>query len=430
MTRSGDSASSGCRLPKSGLPAFRCVVAALSLLLLAVPGCTSRNGVVSPNAVANQVKAIELRVETSMSGIVKTSSPRVVSLISRSIREATRLVSPPTRRETWDIVVMSFDLRNGRSASYRYYFMASLTSEPGFLETPVGWFLAPNSLSSIVKSLLVFPPATVEVDPIDDGFLQKYGWTALYTISSQDLALPGSLIHHPGEYPTAVYWAYHNELCRDIALDLRPYLGKKVTARQYKVAEPLPGFAGSRRDDGRAVVIRDGDQIIGSWIYAYGFIAGSLKGHSWQEVAGTWDEWIGGLIDPNDPKEKELARLSPEELIRTYYDGVNRHDQLTVLQCQSRRALSNFLFDDLPPTNLYKQGFPAPSGSIVSARVLELRPVDTSGRSQRTKAFEVRVDLKVKENVASGNGPSTRFLNLVQETPTTGWRLDSQGTGP
>ncbi|HHV79212.1 MAG TPA: DUF4830 domain-containing protein [Firmicutes bacterium] len=130
----------------------------------------------------------------------------------------------------------------------------------------------------------------------------KYGWTPLFRISTFTETLPAKFIHKAGEYPSVLYWAYNNELNRAIGLDLSPYLGRTVEVGLYKLAERLPEFMSPRRDSGPAVLVSHEGKLIGAWLDA-------LDGRRFEEVThSSWDDWIKGVIDQEDPAEKKLAR--------------------------------------------------------------------------------------------------------------------------
>jgi hypothetical protein len=95
----------------------------------------------------------------------------------------------------------------------------------------------------------------------------KYNWTVDYRINALKEKLPESLKHKAGEYPVKIYWAYNNELSRQIGLDFTDYLGKDVTVEIYRLRESLPEFMKPRRD-ARGIVLKYKDEIIAAYIDA------------------------------------------------------------------------------------------------------------------------------------------------------------------
>ena len=283
-----------------------------------------------------------------------------------------------------------------------------------------------------------------EIKEEDKALLKDYSWTPLSLINTLEKSLPEDFIHEPGEFPVALYWAYNNELNKDIGLDLTPHLVEVVQINFYEIAELLPDFMEPRREYGRAVIVRYQGDIIGAWLDAgrHDAFACSLKGKQRKDITGNeWGEWVGCIIDEQDPKEKELARLSPEELINEYYQALDRGDHERVYALESRCKMRSYLFANIKDKEIYNRSFEDayPDGfkNITSAKVSDIVPLenqdelecdDASG--QKELRYRVDVDLEVKKSITYDSGPQTRFIVLVEETPETGWRVKEVGTGP
>ena len=105
------------------------------------------------------------------------------------------------------------------------------------------------------------------------------------------------------------------------------------------MAERLPEQMGANRDSGRAVVVRAEGKIVGVWLNP-GTRCWSLKGRTLEEVTGkSFDDWVTRLIDPTDPMEQRLSKMSPEEIIETYFSAIDRKDYVTAHACESRSHL-------------------------------------------------------------------------------------------
>lgn len=142
----------------------------------------------------------------------------------------------------------------------------------------------------------------------------KYNWTVDYKINTLKEKLPENLKHKAGEYPVKIYWAYNNELSKQIGLDFTDYLGKDVAAEIYRLREPLPEFIKPRRD-ARGIVIKYNDEIIGAYIDAgrHDSFACSLDRKSLKDITGKeWDGWIADYIDYEDELEIKLSKMEPE----------------------------------------------------------------------------------------------------------------------
>ncbi|NLW06920.1 MAG: DUF4830 domain-containing protein, partial [Clostridia bacterium] len=159
--------------------------------------------------------------------------------------------------------------------------------------------------------------------------------------------LPEKFLHQSGEYPVVLYYAYNNELSKDVGLDLSPYLGQEVTVNLYKLEEPLPAFMAPRQRASRAVVVKDKDQIIAAWLDAgrhHGF-ACSLKGRRLEEITEkTWGEWVNQYIDHRNEQDILISRMQPEEVIETYFEAIDHKDPRTAHACETRERLIHSLF--------------------------------------------------------------------------------------
>ncbi|AST58017.1 peptidase 1 [Thermoanaerobacterium thermosaccharolyticum] len=156
----------------------------------------------------------------------------------------------------------------------------------------------------------------------------KYNWTVDYRINTLKEKLPESLKHKAGEYPVKIYWAYNNELSKQIGLDFTDYLGKDVAVEIYRLREPLPEFMKPRRD-ARGIVIKYNDEIIGAYIDAgrHDSFACSLDRKSLKDITGKeWDGWIADYIDYEDELEIKLSKMEPEDIIREYFKALDKHD--------------------------------------------------------------------------------------------------------
>jgi hypothetical protein len=366
-------------------------------------------------------------------------NPRVMAALRRYADEAKPVPSPDVSR-TWNRYSLSFQLRSGRWTRHLYLFDSH--SSPAYIETTAGWFELSDHFNALISTLAAHPDASPKVDADDEAFLRQHGWTALFPVDAFDVTIPPALKHRAGEYPVPIYWAYHNELSKSVGLDLTPFLGRPVQVRRYRTVEPLPKAKtpGGHHEWGCAVIIRHDGRIVGAWMQYYG-LSCSVTGRWFDEVAGSWDAWIPSLIDPDDPKERALASLAPEELIRSYYLALERRDFAAAGSYLSRRELMKALFSSPAPTvlaELYSPGFPADfpwdvasNENTISAKVVAVtRLADLEvGRFQGILVYRVELDLKVKRIIAIDSGRHSRYFFLVRETPTTGWRINGQGPG-
>ena len=260
---------------------------------------------------------------------------------------------------------------------------------------------------------------------------EKYNWTVDYRISTLKEKLPGNLKHKAGEYPVKIYWAYNNELSREIGLDFADYLGKDIVAEIYRLREPLPDFLEPRRD-ARGIVLKHNGEIIGAYIDAgrhYSF-ACSLNRKSLKEITGKeWDEWIADYIDYEDELEIKLSQMEPEDIIREYFNALDRNDVKTVRACLTRKNLSLHLSTNLDNQYLFNKEDNI-DYNIKSAKLLELREITALSDEPGVLEYQVEVHFDFKKAITSEDGVWPRFVMLKKETEKSGWRIDGIGTGP
>ena len=170
---------------------------------------------------------------------------------------------------------------------------------------------------------------------------RKYNWTIDYRVNTFDDTLSSNLIHEAGEYPVKIYWAYNNELSKNIGLDYSKYLGEKVKVDIYRLREPLPDYMKPRMD-ARGIVLKYDNKIVGAYIDAgrHNCFACALDRKSLNDITGKdWDDWISDYIDYNNELEIKLSKMKPEDIIKQYYDALNRHDQKMQFACLTRQNL-------------------------------------------------------------------------------------------
>lgn len=268
--------------------------------------------------------------------------------------------------------------------------------------------------------------------------LSGYGWTTTGWRATHRVTLPQGFEHRPGEFPIPIYWAYNNELSKAIGLDLSPYLRQRVEATVYELQEELPEFM-RPYTKARAVVVTHRGKIIGAWIDKgrHHAFACSLDRKPFEEITGIdWSEWLvaSGVVNLNSEVERELATLTPEEIIVRYYEALNDHDDERAYACLTRRSLTDFLFSNMGDLALYHADYNADPyrQRVRSVRVngIELLPV--VGNPEGVAEYKVDIDVEYEPGRVfyESSGPHVRFVFLKEEVAGAGWRIISIGTGP
>lgn len=372
--------------------------------------------------------------------LVEIDDPKITAKLMSYLDQAQPNQPPATW--PWSKYYLVFKVKEkeqiARSKEYVYLFKSFALEEPGYLALENTWYQVPPQFNTMLLSLTEYKNATSEVDPEDVAFLKQYGWDVLFKANTMEGKLPEKLVHNAGDFPVVIYWAYNNELNKDIGMDITPYLGKEVRVNLYKLEQPLPEFMHPRRWTGRVVVVKYENKIVGAWLDAgrHDAFACSLKGRRLEEITGkSWGEWLAGIVNWEDPLEKRLAALSPEELIRLFYEAVGNGDKRTAHATLSRRNLVTYLFRNMDNNRLYNPSFSVNDrdglNNVAGAKIVsikELPPQDND--PPEVKRYQVAVDLTFRRAITAESGVQVRFLTLRQEIPGLGWRIDSVGTGP
>jgi hypothetical protein len=244
--------------------------------------------------------------------------------------------------------------------------------------------------------------------------------------------LPQSLKHKAGEYPVKIYWAYNNELSKQIGLDFTGYLGKEVVVEIYRLRESLPEFMKPRRD-ARGIVLKYNDQIIGAYIDAgrHDSFACSLDRKSLKDITGKeWDVWIEDYIDFEDELEIKLSKMEPEDIIREYFKALDKHDIKMVWACMTRKNLSQHLSTNMNNQYLFNKDEDKIDYNINSAKLLEIKELKGFNNEPGVLEYQVKVDFDFKKLITADDGVWPRFVILKKESEKSGWRIDGVGTGP
>jgi len=272
------------------------------------------------------------------------------------------------------------------------------------------------------------------------ALFKQYGWTLGYDIigwpeylaeTSYKLPSFGTMASFmPNEY----YFAYNNELSKDIGLDMSGYAGSEVSVRIYRLLERMPEEF-YPIEACRGIVVWKDEKIIGAYISAgrhNAFSACSLTGYGFEAVTGqTIDEWLEEKIKA-DEAEKELSQLQPEQIIETYFKALDNGDYYAASCCMSRKTQMRYQTANMPDNQLFNDGVYLPlagggygdkgSGSLPdnlrSAELVSVEPIDAS-------KFKVTVKLQYRDDFLTSNVSGEQFweCHMVYESPQTGWKI-------
>lgn len=284
------------------------------------------------------------------------------------------------------------------------------------------------------------------IQPVIVDFLSKYGWHLEGTEYLQKIKIPLSFVDKPGEFPVGIYWAYNNVLSKEIGYDISRYKGMDATAHILHLKEE---FGDNPNKLVRAVVIEVSGQIAGAWLDRgrhYAFLA-ALDKKYFADLAGkSWGQWLKGegLVDYSETGyEGKLKSLTPEEVIRKYYEAIDKKDYKTAYSLMSKSYQISYLFSNMDDDKLYNDSYESQFGGFsntTSVKVLKVtesshnRSIDNDKLLNRkvaeAKLYEADTDMTFKQPITRDNGNNLCFITLVKETSDAPWLIDSIGTGP
>ena len=246
----------------------------------------------------------------------------------------------------------------------------------------------------------------------------EYNWTVDYRINTLREKLPDNLKHKAGEYPVKIYWAYNNELSKEIGLDFTDYLGKDIAVEIYRLRESLPEFMKPRRD-ARGIVLKYNGDIIGAYIDAgrHDSFACSLDRKSLKGITGKeWNEWIADYIDYEDELEIKISKMEPEDIIREYFKALDKHDIKMVWACMTRKNLSQHLSSNMNNQYLFNKDEGKIDYNIKKAKLLEIKELKGFNNEPGVLEYQVKVDFDFIKPITSDDGVWPRFVILKKET--------------
>lgn len=319
--------------------------------------------------------------------------------------------------------------QNGSERRIRFLF--DDLYQTGYLEDGKN-YLKPNyDFFRYIESLYEYQKYDTNIEEDALTLFYKYKWTIDFKINTLKERLPATLKHKAWEYPVKLYWAYNNELSKHIGFDMTSYLGKDVTVEIYRLREPLPDFMKPRMD-ARGIVVRYNNIIVGAYIDAgrHSSFACSLDRKSlYQITKKSWNKWIENYIDFNDNIETYLAKLTPEEVIKTYFEALSKNDLKMIHACTTRENLIELLSINMNNYYLYNSE-DSEDYNIKSAKLLKLEKVKPIDNSKDTLEYLATIDFDYKRVMVEDDGVHPRFIILKKEVPKLGWRISGIGTGP
>lgn len=312
------------------------------------------------------------------------------------------------------------------------YDQAYLVKDGGLYEMQIDF-------ARYIDSFLENTNITAHIEDIDVVTLFKaYGWTVDYQINTIKDKL--SDINVLSEFnPNSYYFAYNNELSKDIGLDMSGYSNAtNINIEIYRIREGLPQEFYPIQDC-RGIVVKNGGKIIGTFLSAgrhSTFNACSLKGNSFETVTGkTLYEWFAHKVKVNATEER-LSQLEPEQIINEYFIALNNKDEKVGAYCISKKTLLGNLTSNMLDEQLFNEviGLPLTDAKIgakstfdnlKSAKLLKVEQIKEP--RENNKIYLVTVDLQYNKDFSISSGAQPWECHMVYESPQTGWKIEEFG---
>ncbi|MDO0825513.1 DUF4829 domain-containing protein [Desulfosporosinus nitroreducens] len=314
------------------------------------------------------------------------------------------------------------------------YDKAYIVKDGGLYETGLDF-------ARYIDSFLENTSITFNIDETDASALFKeYGWRLDYQINAIKSKLND--INVLSEFnPNAFYFAYNNELSKDIGLDMSGFSNTAdIEVEIYRIHESMPQEFYPLKNS-RGVVVKNREKIIGAFISAgrhSTFNACSLKGNSFEKVTGqTLYEWLGDMIKA-DSTEERLSKLEPEQVIAEYFTALDNKEAKTAGYCISKITLLENLTSNMLNEELFNEGVGLPLTNVdigakssfdnlKSAKLLKVELIDEI--DENAKIYRVTVNLQYNKEWSIGNGRQFWDCRMVYESPQTGWKIVGFGHG-
>ncbi len=320
---------------------------------------------------------------------------------------------------------------NGGYSCNLYY---EVMEDKAYLVKDGGLYVVDTDFARYIASFLENVNVTSHMGEEVIALFAEYGWTLDYEIYAMNNKL-NEIRTLSAFNPNAYYFAYNNELSKDIGLDMSDYSNStNIDVEIYRIRERMPQEFYPARD-ARAIVVKNGNEIIGAFISSgrhSAFTACSLKGNSFEDVTGlTLNQWITNMVTA-DQTENELSQLEPEKIIEQYFRALNQKDERTALYCMWKGSLLEKLTANMPNEGLFMESSNLPlSGSnwgaksvfdnLKSVKLIEVKPLEVTKSSSLT--YRVTMDIQYNQDDAVISGEQNWDCTMVYESPQTGWKL-------
>lgn len=311
--------------------------------------------------------------------------------------------------------------------------------DKAYIEKDGGIYNIDTDFARYIDSFLENTNIRSNIDDADViSLFESYGWTIDYQISEKKNKINNINVLSSFD-PNSYYFAYNNELSKDIGLDMSGYSdASDIDIEIYRIHESMPKEFHPIKEC-RGIVVKKHGKIIGAFISAgrhSTFNACSLKSNNFEKVTGlNLNNWFSQIIKA-DETEGNLSKLEPEQVIAEYFMALDRKDAKAAGYCISRKVLLGDLTSNISNSQLYNEriglpltdeyiGAKSSFDNLKSAKLLKTERNNEYDKS--TKIFKVIIDLKYKNELTINSGEQYWDCQMVYESPQTGWKIEGFG---
>lgn len=295
-----------------------------------------------------------------------------------------------------------------------------------------------TDFARFVDSFLENTGLSYEIGNEENQLFRDYGWTLDYKINKINEILPA--IKELGEFnPCDYYFAYNNELSKDIGLDMSDFAGKVVTAEIYRINESMPEEFYPIQN-ARGIVVKCDGKIIGAYISAgrhQAENACSLKRRSFETITeGDFNTWLASRLK----EEKDIIAGDPEEIIKRYFKALGEKDEQAAVNCIAKQTMFEELTANMLNDKLYNKAVglqlentafieydDKSVDNIKTIKSVEIKPVTSEENSETVKTYGVSFDVEYEREGTISSEGQCWICSVVYESEQTGWKISSFG---
>lgn len=363
----------------------------------------------------NNKPYIEVNLKSDMAGYTETnkikipiSSKEIYDTIIKSIDNSKAINENP---DVYNNNTYEYEITINSKIKKTVTLFYDTLYNKAYIKDEINFYSADENFARFAGSLLEFNPNTSSNIPNEEKALfSKYGWNIKYHINNKTMTLVNFSTFKDFN-SSNYYFAYNNELSKDIGLDMTDYIGKKVNIDIYYTYESMPEKF-SPIKNARAIVVKYDGNIIGAYLSSGRHSAKnacSLKGNPFEEITGTdFSNFLSTHL-----KSDNMANKAPDEIIKEYFNTINSDKNKAVQYWSAEYILSN-LCANMDNSELFNKNINLP----FSEQNLKITNINTT-ESRNTDTLKVY-------NVTFDNSEFWNFY-VVYVSEQTGWKIDSFG---